>query len=157
MCAACARKTTPAWAWLHKLRWAMVRLDRDLLGGPGRVLEVDESMVGDVTAGTAGAGSEKVPVMIAVERPGGQRLGRIRMTPTTTPGTLALVDFATTVTTLRDAAAESHLGYYLDESTSRFNRRSSTSRGLLFYRLLEQAVDTSPHPLDALCARAAAT
>jgi len=36
------------------------------------------------------------------------------------------------------------LDYYLDEFTFRFNRRSSRSRGLLFYRLLEQAVVTKP-------------
>ncbi len=37
-----------------------------------------------------------------------------------------------------------HLDYYLDEYTFRFNRRTSRSRGLLFYRLLEQAVVTDP-------------
>lgn len=36
------------------------------------------------------------------------------------------------------------LDYYLDEYTFRFNRRTSRSRGLLFYRLLEQAVATEP-------------
>jgi transposase-like protein len=36
------------------------------------------------------------------------------------------------------------LDYYLDEFTFRFNRRSSRSRGLLFYRLLEQALVTHP-------------
>ncbi len=36
------------------------------------------------------------------------------------------------------------LDYYLDEYTFRFNRRTSRSRGLLFYRLLEQAVMTDP-------------
>jgi hypothetical protein len=36
------------------------------------------------------------------------------------------------------------LDYYLDEFTFRFNRRTSRSRGLLFYRLLEQAVVTEP-------------
>src|SRR5450756_2436703 len=36
--------------------------------------------------------------------------------------------------------------YYLDEFTFRFTRRSSRSRGLLFYRLLEQAALTSPAP-----------
>ncbi len=36
------------------------------------------------------------------------------------------------------------LDYYLDEYTFRFNRRASQSRGLLFYRLLEQAVVTDP-------------
>ena len=34
-----------------------------------------------------------------------------------------------------------HLDYYLDEFTFRFNRRTSTFRGLLFYRLLQQAVN----------------
>jgi transposase-like protein len=42
-------------------------------------------------------------------------------------------------------SVQSHqLDYYLDEFTFRFNRRSSRSRGLLFYRLLEQAVVTEP-------------
>ena len=39
-----------------------------------------------------------------------------------------------------------HLDYYLDEFTFRFNRRTSKARGLLFYRLMEQAVDCSPRP-----------
>jgi transposase-like protein len=38
----------------------------------------------------------------------------------------------------------SHLDYYLDEFVFRFNRRTSRSRGLLFYRLMEQAVSTAP-------------
>lgn len=37
-----------------------------------------------------------------------------------------------------------HLDYYLDEFTFRFNRRTSKSRGLLFYRLLQQAVLLEP-------------
>ena len=37
-----------------------------------------------------------------------------------------------------------HLDAYLDEFVFRFNRRSSGSRGLLFYRLLQQAVVTDP-------------
>lgn len=36
------------------------------------------------------------------------------------------------------------LDSYLDEFTFRFNRRTSRSRGLLFFRLLEQAVVTDP-------------
>ena len=36
------------------------------------------------------------------------------------------------------------LDYYLDEFTFRFNRRTSLSRGLLFYRLIQQAVATPP-------------
>ena len=37
-----------------------------------------------------------------------------------------------------------HLDYYLDEFTFRFNRRSSRSRGKLFYRLVQQAAEVSP-------------
>ena len=37
-----------------------------------------------------------------------------------------------------------HLDYYLDEFTFRFNRRTSKARGLLFYRLMEQAIDCRP-------------
>jgi len=36
------------------------------------------------------------------------------------------------------------LGYYLDEYIFRYNRRTSTSRGLLFLRLIEQTVKTPP-------------
>lgn len=37
-----------------------------------------------------------------------------------------------------------HLDAYLDEFVFRFNRRTSSSRGMLFYRLLQQAVATPP-------------
>ena len=46
--------------------------------------------------------------------------------------------------THQGAVHSSQLDYYLDEFTFRFNRRTSRSRGLLFYRLLEQAVVTQP-------------
>jgi transposase-like protein len=36
------------------------------------------------------------------------------------------------------------LAYYLDEFTFRFNRRKSKARGLLFYRLMEHAVECAP-------------
>jgi hypothetical protein len=39
-----------------------------------------------------------------------------------------------------------HLDFYLDEFVFRFNRRHSRSRGLLFYRLLEQAVQVDHVP-----------
>jgi transposase-like protein len=41
--------------------------------------------------------------------------------------------------TLQGGVQHRHLDYYLDEFTFRFNRRSSRSRGLLFYRLMQQA------------------
>lgn len=46
--------------------------------------------------------------------------------------------------TYQGAVKAHHLGYYLDEFTFRFNRRSSASRGKLFYRLVQQAVETAP-------------
>jgi transposase-like protein len=42
------------------------------------------------------------------------------------------------------AVRATHLDYYLDEFVFRFNRRTSHSRGLLFYRLIQQAVILSP-------------
>jgi transposase-like protein len=39
-----------------------------------------------------------------------------------------------------------HLDYYLDEFTFRFNRRTSRSRGKLFYRLVQQAAQVDPVP-----------
>jgi hypothetical protein len=54
--------------------------------------------------------------------------------------------------TLHYGASDDHLAYYLDEFTFRFNRRASRSRGLLFYRLLQQAVRTDPAPLLSLIA-----
>jgi transposase-like protein len=42
------------------------------------------------------------------------------------------------------------LDYYLDEFAFRFNRRRSRHRGLLFYRLLEEAVATEPTPLKTI-------
>lgn len=46
--------------------------------------------------------------------------------------------------THQGAISPEHLPYYLDEFTFRFNRRTSRSRGKLFYRLVEQALQTSP-------------
>ena len=42
------------------------------------------------------------------------------------------------------AVQPEHLDAYLDEFVFRFNRRTSSSRGMLFYRLLQQAVVTNP-------------
>src|SRR6266851_4486942 len=43
-----------------------------------------------------------------------------------------------------------HLPYYLDEFTFRFNRRTSRYRGLLFHRLVQQAVAVAPVPYRRL-------
>jgi len=52
--------------------------------------------------------------------------------------------------THQGAVAFSHLEYYLDEYVFRFNRRTSKSRGLLFLRLMEQAVQIPPVRNSAL-------
>jgi transposase-like protein len=193
-----------AWAWLHKLRRTMVRPDRDRLSG---VVELDETFVGGISVGKQGASTDKVPVQLAVERVGKNKLGRVRFALADAPGSLSLVEFAcatitpgstihtdgarmlrrlgergythkyTTVYNSPDKAAElpgvhmvasllkrwligtlhyrvsdKHLEYYLDEYAFRFNRRNSKARGMLFYRLLQQAVATDPHPLTELIA-----
>lgn len=52
--------------------------------------------------------------------------------------------------THQGAIAHEHLDDYLDEFTFRFNRRTSASRGKLFYRLAQQAVQVDPAPFDSL-------
>ena len=52
--------------------------------------------------------------------------------------------------THQGAVAPEHLDYYLDEFTFRFNRRTSASRGKLFFRLVEQAVQVAPAPYRTL-------
>ena len=52
--------------------------------------------------------------------------------------------------THQGAIAHEYLQDYLDEFTFRFNRRKSASRGKLFYRLAQQAVQVSPVPFDSL-------
>jgi transposase-like protein len=193
-----------AWTWLHKLRRAMVRPDRDRLGG---CVEVDESFVGGDEPGCEGRGAvSKTLVAIAAEERG-RGTGRIRMAcipdaskrslhgvvqQTVEPGSLIHTDgwagydgleahgYRHRVTALKgqpkDAAvvemprvhrvasllkrwllgthqgavSSKHLEYYLDEFTFRFNRRTSRSRGKLFYRLLQQAVQISPTPYSRI-------
>ena len=54
--------------------------------------------------------------------------------------------------THQGAVQSSYLDYYLDEFTFRFNRRTSGTRGLLFYRLVKQAVDLAPVPAKEIIA-----
>jgi len=200
------RSYETAWAWLHKLRRAMVRPGRDTLGGPGIIVELDETHLDGVSRGKSGLWHNKGTVMLAVEKHG-RKLGRMRAQVTDRPGTKAILDFAAEVIaagsevhtdgamlfrrlpdmgyghqasvgmrepdqasilpglhmlasllkrwligTLHYGIAAQHLPYYLDEFTFRFNRRDSRSRGLLFYRMLQQAMSTDPQPLQDLIA-----
>lgn len=67
-----------AWEWLHKLRRAMVRPNRDKLSG---MIEVNETLVGGVQPGKRGRGADgKTLVLVAAEdTPAG--IGRIRLAP----------------------------------------------------------------------------
>lgn len=52
--------------------------------------------------------------------------------------------------THQGCVSSEHLDYYLDEYTFRFNRRKSHSRGKLFYRLVQQALQIDPSPYQAM-------
>lgn len=52
--------------------------------------------------------------------------------------------------THQGAIDHDYLQDYLDEFTFRFNRRKSASRGKLFYRLAQSAVEVSPVPIGSL-------
>jgi transposase-like protein len=52
--------------------------------------------------------------------------------------------------THQGAISSEYLQDYLDEFTCRFNRRTSASRGKLFYRLAQQAVQIAPTTYDEL-------
>ena len=185
-----------AWQWLHKLRRAMVRPDRDRLSG---VVEVDETYVGGKKPGKRGRGAAgKALVGIAVEDKGEEGIGRIRLWHLENASGDSLIPFVQGIAksgstirtddwqgynlldsrgfnhvvdssndlklvhlvaallkrwllgTYQGAVRRSHLMYYLDEFTFRFNRRKSASRGKLFYRLVQQAMMVDPAPLNSL-------
>lgn len=194
-----------AWAWMQKLRRAMVRPDREMLSG---VVELDQIYVGGRSAGKKGGATDKVAITVAVERVGPHRLGRVRFQIPERANSNEQLDFACTVIepgstirsdglplfrklatmgytheyvngyqadditevlpgvhrvasllkrwiagTLHHNVSLEHLPYYLDEYAFRFNRRNARARGMLFCRLLQQAVATDPHPLTELYSR----
>jgi transposase-like protein/ribosomal protein L37AE/L43A len=64
-----------AWAWLHKLRRAMVRPGRDRLSGR---VEVDESFIGGLGGARGRSTARKALIVVAAEEVG-YGMGRIRM------------------------------------------------------------------------------
>lgn len=190
-----------AWAWLQKLRRAMVRPGRDRLRGR---VEVDETYWGGEEEGVVGRLTyDKAKIMVAAQEDGA-RIGRIRLACVSSltkvnvhgfildaiePGSTVVTDGlnvyegltgyvheqvvlkkrAATASALlprvhrvvsllkrwllgthQGAVGVKHLGYYLDEFTFRFNRRTSASRGKLFFRLVQQAVAAEPKPYRSL-------
>lgn len=191
-----------AWQWLHKLRRAMVRPNRDRLSG---VVQVDETYVGGPKPGKRGrgaAGKALVGVAVEIVNPDDDEndevMGRVRfqhlenasgdsllpfVLETVQPNSIVLTDDWLGYSSLADngythnvvssgelksahlvvsllkrwllgtyqgAIRPSHLAYYLDEFTFRFNRRASASRGKLFYRLVQQTMMIDPAPAYSL-------
>ena len=191
-----------AWAWLHKLRRAMVRPGRDKLSGR---VEVDETYVGTDEGGQRGRAVGKKMLVIIAAQEDGKSIGRIRMAciadasaKSINPFVNEAIEIESTIHTdgwegyselkklgynheitilknrgkhaaiqclprvhrvsallkrwllgtYQGAASAEYLDYYLDEYTFRFNRRTSGSRGKLFYRLVQQAVQMSPVPYN---------
>jgi len=65
-----------AWAWLHKLRRAMVRPRRDRLSGR---VEVDETYWGAEEEGVVGRLTNKKTLVIVAAQEDGTKIGRIRL------------------------------------------------------------------------------
>jgi transposase-like protein len=67
-----------AWAWLHKLRRAMVRPGRDRLKG---WVEVDETYLGGLEEGVTGRQSGRKALIVVAAQADGKGIGRIRLRP----------------------------------------------------------------------------
>jgi len=65
-----------AWAWLHKIRRAMVRPGRDRLSGR---IEVDETYLGGLEEGVRGRQTFKKALIVVGAQEDGKAIGRIRM------------------------------------------------------------------------------
>jgi transposase-like protein/ribosomal protein L37AE/L43A len=65
-----------AWAWLHKLRRAMVRPARDRLAGS---VEVDETYLAGVEKGMRGRQTAKKALIVVAAQGDGEGIGRIRI------------------------------------------------------------------------------
>lgn len=65
-----------AWAWLHKLRRAMVRPGRERLAGR---VEVDETFIGALEDGVRGRGAVKKALIVVAAEQKRREIGRIRL------------------------------------------------------------------------------
>ena len=65
-----------AWTWLHKLRRAMVRPERERLTGE---IEIDETYVGGPEEGKRGRETEKKAIVVVATEKRGHAIGRIRL------------------------------------------------------------------------------
>ena len=65
-----------AWTWLHKLRRAMVRPERERLSGE---IEIDETYVGGPEEGKRGRETERKAIVVLATEKRGHAIGRIRL------------------------------------------------------------------------------
>jgi len=79
-----------AWAWLHKLRRAMVRPGRDRLTG---TVEVDETYWGGREGGRRGRQMGKKALIAVAAQEDGRGIGRIRMRRIADPSAASLLSF----------------------------------------------------------------
>jgi transposase-like protein len=79
-----------AWAWLHKLRRAMVRPGRDRLSGR---VEVDETYLGGLEKGARGRQTESKALIVVAAQEDGKGIGRIRMRRIPNASARSLVPF----------------------------------------------------------------
>ncbi len=83
-----------AWAWLHKLRRAMVRPGRDRLAG---CVEVDETYLGALEEGHQGREPGKKALIVIAAQEDGAKIGRIRMRRVPNASAKSLQGFVTDV------------------------------------------------------------
>lgn len=79
-----------AWAWLHKIRRAMVRPERDRLSGR---IEVDETYLGGFEEGVRGRQTFKKALVVVAAEEKGKAIGRIRMLRISDASALSLRSF----------------------------------------------------------------
>lgn len=107
-----------AWAWLHKLRRAMVLPGRELLSG---AVEVDESYIGAARPGKHGRGAAgKAIVAIAVEDRDGAP-GRTRMARIPDLKAQTLTDFVLDYVARESEVRTDAYGSYVDIGRHRFS------------------------------------
>ena len=92
-----------AWTWLHKLRRAMVRPDRDRLSG---TVQVDETYLGGPKEGKRGRGAEGKALVLIAAQEDTRGTGRIRLkrvpdasAPSLTAAVVETVELGETVVT----------------------------------------------------------
>jgi hypothetical protein len=166
-----------AWLLLHKIRNAMTRADRTLLSGD---VEIGELTVGanSVYVAAEFSGAKKIgrvrlaraagswEAFLAASVAKGAALhapaGLSRSVPRASP-----LPFQSRVPLLGDHLGRwlkgtlhgrleaKHLESYLEEFTFRFNHREAKSRGILFQRVMENAVRIEPAPYHSITSRKA--